>query len=216
MSFVLTYTTLVENVIPDYLERTDPQTLANIPIWVSNAQNLISRDLGSLGFTAYLTGTLNPDQAVYQKPNGWSNTLNINIGSGVDFNTMNNLQLRTYTFLTEYWPDRTQTALPKYYTDYGYSNWLISPTPDQAYPFEASFLGLGIAIDATHSTNWLTEFAPDLLIKATLREGMIYLKNDQRLELLNQEYAKILESLKSQSQNRITDSAAMSTKGYSS
>jgi len=215
MAFILTYTNLVNEVIPSYLERNDPETLANIPIWVDNAQRVISRDFESLGFTTYVTGTLTPDQAVYQKPNGWSNTLNINVGSGVNFNTMNNVPLRQYTFLIEYWPDRTQTGLPQYYADYGYSNWIFAPTPDQAYPFEASFLGLGIVIDSTVSTNWLTQFAPDLLIKATLREGMVYLKNDQRLQVLNQEYDMILKGLKNQSRERMTDQYAHSEKSYS-
>lgn len=215
MAFILTYTNLVNDVIPSYLERNDPETLANIPIWVDNAQRVISRDFESLGFITYVTGTLTPDQAVYQKPNGWSNTLNINVGNGVNFNTMNNVLLRQYTFLIEYWPDRTQTGFPQYYADYGYSNWIFAPTPDQAYPFEASFLGLGIVIDSTVSTNWLTQFAPDLLIKATLREGMVYLKNDQRLQVLNQEYDMILKGLKNQSRERMTDQYAHSEKSYS-
>jgi len=215
MAFILTYTNLVADVIPAYLERNDPETLANIPIWVDNAQRVISRDFESLGFTTYLTGTLTPDKCVYQKPNGWANTLNINVGNGVNFNTMNNVLLRQYTFLTEYWPDRTQTGFPLYYADYGYSNWLFAPTPDQAYPFEASFLGLGTVIDATVSTNWLTQFAPDLLIKATLREGMVYLKNDQRLQILNQEYAMILNGLKNQSRERMTDQYNTAQKSYS-
>lgn len=204
MAFVLTYNNLL-TLIPSYLERSDQDVIDNIPIFVELAQRRISKDVKQLGLTTYLVGAFTPSVGVYAKPAKWSNALSFNFGSGEGNNTITQLQLRPYEFCIEYWKDLSATDTPKYYADYGYSHWLIVPTPAVASPFEVAFMGMSSTIDETQQTNWVTQFAPEMLIYASLMEAQIYLKNDQRTAYFEDLYTKALQSLTSEDKARYTD-----------
>ncbi len=120
--------------------------------------------------------------------------------------------LRSYEFCREYWPDDTETGFPKYFSDYGYNNWLIVPTPDIAYPFEVAYSEQSQPLDLTNQTNWLTENAPELLIYASLLEAMIFVKDDERVQTYKQFYLEALIGLNAEDKGRITDRYSKRTK----
>lgn len=194
MSFVLTYNSLVEKIKNELERKNDPIVLASLDMWIKNAHERIGRDCNSLLFEVSLQGSFQADNCVIQKPNRWQNTIAFNYGTGNGFNTYNPIYLRTYEFCRDYWPDTTQIAPPKFYADYVYGNWLISPTPDQAYPFEIVYLETPQVIDSSFQTNYLTQFMPEILLRATLMEAMITLKNDERIPVISDDYVKLISS----------------------
>jgi hypothetical protein len=113
--------------------------------------------------------------------------------------------LRSYEYARSFWPNQSQTGSPMFYADYGYYNWLISPTPDQNYPFILGYLETPQVIDATYQTNYLTEFMPEVLLKAVLLEAMLDLKNDERIPVLESEYVKVLASWNAKDELRKVD-----------
>lgn len=203
MSFVLTYNTLVTQVISD-LERNDAAVTGNMDSWIKYAHERIGRDSNTQLFEVSLQGNFQVNVPVLQKPNRWQNTVSFNYGTGVAFNTYNNLYLRTYEFCRDFWPDATQLAAPQFYADYTYQNFLVSPTPDQAYPFELIYLETPQVIDVNFQTNYVTQFMPEILIRATLLEAMLTLKNDERTPAVEDSYNKLMASWNAKDELRKT------------
>lgn len=203
----MTYASLV-SLVTSYLNRTDADTIGRIPDFISQAEQRIARESKTLGIETYVVGNFVPSQSVYQKPARWRRSLSLNFGSGTGNNTRNQLYLRKYEFLRDYWPDSTVTGTPKYYADYGYSNILIAPTPAATNPFEYCYLELPEPISSTNQTNWLTNYAADVLLYATLLEAVPFLKNDERIPVWEKYYDRGLASMNAQDDQRLLDRAS--------
>ena len=213
MATVMTFTTLQEDV-RRYLERgatyaSDPVVYEQIPRLINLAERRISRELKIQGFINVVTGTLVVGQSVYSKPDRWRDTVSINIGTGANSNSRNVLYARAYEYLLSYWPDRSQTDEPLFYADYDYSHWLLAPTPDAEYPFEILYYELPPLLDDAVQTNWLTEYAPQLLLYATLLEATPFLKNDERINVWQSMYDRAAAMLNGEDLNKILDRSAV-------
>jgi hypothetical protein len=97
------------------------------------------------------------------------------------------------------------TGTPVFYSDYGYSNILIAPTPSGTNPFEFCYMELPEPITPDNETNWLTDYAPDVLLYATLLEASSFLKNDERVPVWKEYYERALASLNSEDDQRLVD-----------
>lgn len=116
-------------------------------------------------------------------------TLTPVIGSS---NVIRNFLLpRSYEWCREYWPDPTQTGDPRFYADYGFSNWLIVPTPSVVAPIEIAYYQLDNPITSANQTNWLTVNASDLLLYACLVETAPFLQDDPRIQTWNAAFQNI-------------------------
>lgn len=200
----MTYASLTAQV-SDYIERSDNDTLSQIPNFIYLAQQRISRESKNLGLEIYGNGNFTPGLAFYQKPANWRRNISFNYGTGTGFNTRVPIELRSYEYLNAYWPDRTITSAPLFYSDYGYSGILVAPTPDLAYPWEWSTLQLPTPLSALNQTNWLTDFAPDVLLYASIVEAIHFLKNYESIPMWEEKYNKALSSLNGQDDMRIDD-----------
>ena len=213
MATVMTFTTLQEDV-RRYLERgatyaSDPVVYEQIPRLINLAERRMSRELKIQGFINVVTGTLVVGQSVYSKPDRWRDTVSINIGTGANSNSRSVLYARAYEYLLSYWPDRSQTDEPLFYADYDYSHWLLAPTPDAEYPFEILYYELPPLLDDVVQTNWLTEYAPQLLLYATLLEATPFLKNDERINVWQSMYDRAAAMLNGEDLNKILDRSAV-------
>lgn len=201
---VMTYNSLVSQIL-DYLDRDDADTTAEVPNFIYQAEQRIARESKNIGFVQYVTSNFTPGVWVYPKPARWRRNITFNYGTGTGNNVRNPVVLRSYEFLRNYWPDPTQTSAPLFYSEYGYSNFLIAPTPDQAYPFEYGYLELPEPITPSNQTNWLTNYVPDVLLYATLLEAIPFLKNDERVPVWEAKYATAISSLNAQDDQRVLD-----------
>jgi hypothetical protein len=213
MAQTMTFTTLQED-IRRYLERgatyaSDPVVYEQIPRLINLAERRISRELKIQGFINVVTGTLTVGQSVYSKPDRWRDTVSVNIGTGNQNNTRKVLFSRAYEYLISYWPDRTATDEPIFYSDYDYDHWLIAPTPDAEYPFEILYYELPPLLDDVVQTNWLTEYAPQLLLYGSLLEATPFLKNDERINVWQQMYDRAAAMLNGEDLAKILDRSAV-------
>lgn len=206
MAYTLTYDTLYNSILA-YLERNDQNLRDAIPGFIFLGQRRITNDLKSLVSEQYVVGNMTAGSAVIQKPAGWVNTITFNFGIGDSNNTRKQLLLRTYEYCTNYWPNDTLTGEPEFFSDYGYNNFRITPTPDENYPFELCFLGVPPMIDSENQTNIITDRVPHLLEFACLEEAMIFIKDDERIQFFNQKYVGALQSLQNEDQLRYADRA---------
>lgn len=213
MSTSMTFTTLQEDV-RRYLERgatlaSDAVVYEQIPRLINLAERRIARELKIQGFINVVSGSLTTGQSVYGKPDRWRDTVSINIGIGAGSNSRKTLFTRGYEYLRSYWPDSTETDEPVFYSDYDYSHWLIAPTPASDYPFEVLYYELPPLLDDAVQTNWITEYAPQLILYGALLEATPFLKNDERISVWQTMYDRAAAMLNGEDLAKILDRSAV-------
>lgn len=213
MATTMTFETLKQDV-RRYLERgatyaSDPVVFEQIPRLINLAERRIARELKIQGFIVAVTGTMVPGQSVYAKPDRWRDTVSVNIGTGANLANRTFLFTRDYEYCRSYWPNESETETPVFYADYDYTHWLIAPTPDQAYPFEILYYELPPLLDDSIQTNWLTEYAPQLLLYGALLEATPFLKNDERIPTWQQFYDRAAAMLNGEDLAKILDRSAV-------
>jgi hypothetical protein len=200
----MTYDSLTTTVL-QYLERSDPAVVAAIPTFITLCEFEIAQEIKTLGQLTVANSTVTPDNPVLAKPARWRKTVSMSINNGAN---MQPVFLRKFEYLKNYWPDATQTDVPKYYSDTDYEHWYLAPTPDQAYTFEVLYYERIAPLSSTNQTNWLTQYAPNAMLYGTLLQAMPFLKNDSRA-IFQQKYTEAITALKSEDVARVGDRQAI-------
>jgi hypothetical protein len=212
----MTFTSL-QSDIQNYLERgtvLDPIVYAQLPELINFAERRISKDLKVMGFIVPATFTLQAGLAVYAKPDRWRQFISLNVGSSPTGTIVRSeVYPRSYEWIRKFWPDDTQTQLstygaygpPQFYAHYNYQNFIVAPTPDQAYPAELVYYEEPALLDNSNQTNWITQYAPNLLLYSALLECSPFLKNDPRIATWQAMYDKIAAVVDGESKNNILD-----------
>lgn len=203
----MTFTSLQVD-IRNYLERggaTDPIVYEQIPRLITLAERRIARELKIQGFQTVVNTTMQAGVAVYAKPDRWRDTISINYGTGANNNVHTPVFARSYEYIRSYWPNETELGQPKFYADYDYKHWIFVPTPAESYPMEVLYYELPPLLDDTNQTNWLTEFAPNLLLYGSLVEATPFVKDDQRVQLWQTYYDRALAALNGEDLQKIVD-----------
>jgi len=201
---VMTYDSLTTD-ITQYLERNDAAVVNQIPSFIMLAEFEIAEQIKTLGQQQVVESTMTVGEPVIPKPARWRKTVSMNITVSGQIQP---ILLRKYEYLRQYAPSSTTTSTPLYYSDYNYDNWLVAPTPDQAYSFEVLYYERLAPLSSTNQTNWITQNAPNAMLYGTLLQAMPFLKNDQR-QIFQQKYTEAMQVLKQEDQLRLADRQAM-------
>ena len=205
MSYVMTYSSLLDDV-RRYLERgftaeSDQIVFEQLPRLVTLAERRIATELKILGFLRPVNTVLQVGVATYLKPDRWRDTVSMNIAGTPLF-------ARSFEYLRNYWPDLGAVGTPQFYADYDYNHWLITPTPSAAAELEILYYEQPALLGDDSQTNWLTEYAPNALLYATLLESAPFLKDDTRIATWQAMYDRAAQSLSGQDMSRILDRTA--------
>lgn len=203
--YTMTYASLLED-IRRYLERgftaeSDPIVYDQLPRLITLAERRIARELKIQGFIRAVVTPMAIGQAVYLKPDRWRDTVSMTVGGRPVFS-------RSYEYLRNYWPDEAQTGTPEFYADYDYQHWLFAPTPATVEELEILYYEQPRFLGEDFQTNWLTEYAPEALLYASLLEAAPFLKNDERIQTWQNMYDRTAQSLNGQDLSRILDRSA--------
>lgn len=206
--YTMTYASLLED-LRAYIERgftadSDPQVFDQLPKLVTFGERKAARDMKVLGFIEPVSTTLPANTPVLTKPDRWRDTVSMRISSGVIFG-------RSYEYCRNYWPDETETGTVEFYADYDYEHWLFVPTPAVDTTIEILYYQQPPFLGDSNQTNWLTDYAPDVLLYATLLQTMPFLKNDERIGTWQTMYQQAIGALSNEDMQRINDRAAMRT-----
>lgn len=209
MPTAMTYTSLL-NDLRAYLERgatlaTDPTVYEQLPQLINMAERRLARELKVQGTINVVNSTFNTGDSVYAKPDRWRETVSMFVGTGVNNDTRLEIFPRSYEYCRVYSPNPTVTGTPRFYADYDYNHWLIAPTPSAAFPYEILYYELPPLLDDTTQTNWYTEFAPNILLYASLLEATPFLKNDERIPVWENFYNRALAALNGEDKRQIED-----------
>jgi hypothetical protein len=203
-SWVMTYDSLTSTVL-QYLERQDAAVVEAIPTFITLCEFEIAQEIKTLGQLTVANSTVTINEPTLAKPARWRKTVSMSINNGT---TMEPVFLRKFEYLKSYWPNVTETGLPKYYADTDYEHWYLAPTPSQAYTFEVLYYERIAPLSSTNQTNWLTQYAPNAMLYGTLLQAMPFLKNDARA-IFQQKYTEAITALKTEDVARVGDRSAI-------
>ena len=203
--YIMTYDSLLEDV-RRYLERgfteqSDQIVYDQLPRLVTLGERRIARELKIEGFIRAVTTPLQAGVPVYMKPDRRRDTVSMSVDNKPIF-------ARSYEYCRNYWPDEAETGTPGYYADYDYQHWLLVPTPATAKTLEILYYEQPRFLGPEFQTNWLTEYAPDTLLYATLLEATPFLKNDERIQTWQGMYDRAAQALNGEDLKRILDRSA--------
>lgn len=204
--YTMTYNSLLEDV-RRYLERgftaeSDAIVYEQLPRLITLAERKIARNLKIQGFVRAVTTTLQIGVAQYRKPDRWRDTISMSVATAPIFG-------RSYEYCRNYWPNEATLGTPEFYADYDYNHWLIVPTPVAASTLEIIYYEQPALLGNDQQTNWLTEYAPDALLYATLLEATPFLKIDSRIPVWQSMFDAASAALNGEDMKRITDRAAV-------
>ena len=205
MSYSMTYDSLLVDV-RRYLERgftpeSDAIVYEQLPRLVTLAERRIARELKIEGFIRPVQTPLQPGVAVYPKPDRWRDTVSMSADNVP-------LLARSYEYIRNFWPDEAATGTPKYYADYDYQHWILAPTPAAAQNLEVLIYQQPQLLGDDCQVNWITEYAPDLLLYATLLEATPFLKKDERIGTWQAMYDRAAQAISGEDLKRIMDRTA--------
>lgn len=205
MSYVMTYDSLLVD-LRRYLERgftqeSDQIVYDQLPRLVTLGERRIARELKITAFIRAVTTPLQVGVSVYAKPDRWRDTVSM-IANGQP------IFARAYEYIRNYWPDPAQTGTPEFYADYDFQHWLIGPTPNTDSTIEILYYEQPRLLAPDFQTNWVTEYAPDLLLYAALLEAAPFLKKDERIQTWQALYDRAAQALNGEDLKRILDRAS--------
>ena len=205
MAYVMTYDSLLVD-LRRYLERgftqeSDQIVYDQLPRLITLGERRIARELKIEGFIRAVQSPLQVGVAVYRKPDRWRDTVSMTVNGTPIF-------ARSYEYCRNYWPDEAETGAPQFYADYDYQHWLITPTPSAASTWEILYYEQPALLGEDFQTNWLTEYAPDLLLYAALLEATPFLKKDDRIQTWQAMYDRAAQAISGEDLKRIIDRSA--------
>ena len=201
-----TYTELVTQ-IREYTE-TDANVLTAVIIddFIEHTENRILRELNIPAFVSHQFANFTTNNAFLSLPGGAGptpvlfatiNSMMIYSAAGTGDRTF--LERKDVSFMNEYWPDRSITGTPKYYSQWDDNTVYVVPTPDAAYTVEMSMSKLPDRLNTSTTSTWLSNNAPTLMLYGCLIEAFKYLKGTaEMLQVYQQSYSTALQEVAAQ------------------
>ena len=113
------------------------------------------------------------------------------------------LEQRDVTYMNEYWPDRSSTGTPKYYSQWDQNTIYVVPTPSAAFYVEVGLTKLPTRLSSSNTNTWLSDNAPALLLYGCLVEAFKFLKGPaDMLQVYTQSYEMALQEVAAQQMGR--------------
>jgi hypothetical protein len=192
----MNYNSLVLNV-QQYMERNDPDFIAQIPNLIALAESSIAAELKTYLQLIVVETSLAQGQTVLNKPSRWRKTVSMKTNGKP-------VLLRSQDYIAQYLSE-SDPGLPKYYADYDYSNWNFAPVPDQAYPVEIIYYAEIQPLDESNQQNLWTAIAPQAMLYGTLLQAQGYLKALDKLPVWKSYYTDAITALKKEDNSRRID-----------
>lgn len=185
------YTEVDSNVFPDSVINT----------FITMAENRILRDIDLDVFKREATANLIADSRFLPMPGNILTHRYIMITD--DNGDQIFLDFRDTSFMKEYWPDYTETGVPKYYSVWDDETFYLAPTPASALSVQLGYIVRPEQLSSTNTTTWVSTNAPEALLYACLIQAYSYTKGPMELvQYFENSYKQAIQGLGIEQQGR--------------
>jgi len=196
----MTYNELVTS-IRRYTD-VDSNVFSNsvIDMFITMAENRILRDIDLDVYKKESTGSMTAGNRFLTAPDDMltHRYMFITVGSDKVY-----LDFRDTSFMREYWPNPSETGVPKYYAVWDQDTFNIAPTPDANYPVELGYIYRPAQISETNPVTWISTNAPEALLYACLVQAYSYTKGPaEMLGYFDNSYKQAIQGLGIEQQGR--------------
>jgi hypothetical protein len=197
----MTYDELVTN-IRNYTE-VDSNVFSNsvINTFITMAENRILRDIDLDVFKLEVAGSLTSGNRFLTAPSDILThryMILTSVGGDQIF-----LDFRDTSFMKEYWPDGSETGVPKYYSVWDQNTFYVAPTPDASYTVELGYIYRPAQLSSSNTTTWVSVNAPEVLLYACLIQAYSYTKGPlEMLQYFENSYKQALQGIGVEQQGR--------------
>ena len=183
----MTYLELVAN-IKSYTENYETEFVANIPVFVTQAETRIYNSVQIPALRKNVTGFTTPSNKYVSCPIDFLSVFSLAvIDADGRFEYLLN---KDVNFMRAAYPNPSTTGLPQYYSLFGPTvvssvitdelSFIVAPTPDARYDVELHYYYYPQSITVTaNGRTWLGDNYDPVLLYGSLVEAIIYMKGEQ-------------------------------------
>jgi hypothetical protein len=193
----MNYTEL-SNAIQAYTENTEADFVANIPVFVEQAEQRIYNSVQFPSIRKNVTGSMTTSNKYLQCPSDFLAVYSLAvINASGEYEYLLN---KDVNFIRQAYPQPTDTGIPKYYALFGPQSsnaaeltFILGPTPDASYSSELHYYFYPPSISVAPFTSWLGDNFDTVLLYASLVEAYTYMKGEaDMMTLYNQKFMEAL------------------------
>ena len=190
--------TALSNAIQAYTENTETDFVANIPVFVQQAEQRIYNSVQFPSIRKNVTGSMTINNKYLQCPTDFLATYSLAvINASGEYEYLLN---KDVNFIRQAYPQPTDTGIPKYYALFGPRSdnaaeltFILGPTPDAGYSSELHYYFYPPSITVSPYTSWLGDNFDTVLLYGSLVEAYTYMKGENdMMALYNGKYQEAL------------------------
>jgi len=183
--------------IQAYTENTEADFVANIPVFVEQAEQRIYNSMQFPSIRKNVTGSVSTNNKYLGCPSDFLAVYSMAVVDGTG--AYEYLLNKDVNFIRQAYPVPTDTGLPRYYALFGSQTndvneltFIVGPTPDATYVVELHYYYYPPSI-VTASTTWLGDNFDSVLLYGSLVEAYTYMKGEQdMMALYNGKYQEAI------------------------
>jgi hypothetical protein len=200
--------TQLSNAIQAYTENPSSDFVAQIPVFVQQAEQRIYNTVQFPSLRKNVTGTTSAGNKYLACPNDFLAVYSMAVvtdvvGGDINTGTYEYLLNKDVNFIRQAYPTPDDTGVPRYYALFGPTygldtelTFLMGPTPNDAYKVELHYYYYPQSI-VTAGTSWLGDNFDTVLLYGSLVEAYTYMKGEQdMMAMYNQKYMEALQLAK--------------------
>lgn len=177
--------TQLSNAIQAYTENTEANFVAQIPVFVQQAEQRIYNTVQFPSLRKNVTGSTSANNKYLGCPGDFLAVYSMAVVDGtLASGTYEYLLNKDVNFIRQSYPQADDTGLPKYYALFGSQfndpnelSFILGPTPDDSYNVELHYYYYPESI-VTANTTWLGDNFDSVLLYGSLVEAYTYMKGE--------------------------------------
>ena len=193
--------TQLSDAIQAYTENTEANFIAEIPVFVKQAEQRIYNTVQFPSIRKNMTGVVSTTTTYLSAPDDYLATYSLAvIDADGNYEYLLN---KDVNFIRQAYPKATDTGLPKYYALFGPTvsgstitnelTFILGPKPDANYTVELHYYYYPQSITVAPYTSWLGDNFDSVLLYGSLVEAYTYMKGENdMMALYNGKYQEAL------------------------
>ena len=165
----------LQSAITAYTENYETSFVANIPVFVQNAEERIYNTVQLPALRKNSTSNVSPTNKYLATPDDYLAVFSLAVVDA-DGNYLYLLD-KDVNFIRESYPHPSNSGLPRYYALFDQDTFMFGPTPDASYQVELHYFYYPESI-VTAGTSWLGNNFESVLLYGSLLEGATYMKEE--------------------------------------